>query len=250
MHDAVRLAPDGTAHIEGLPAGVVAGFTTRGLAPDGIPAPLAHRRLAAALGMPEAETVRVRQVHGRVALEAGGEPLPGHDAVLGEADAVLSDRPGRLLGIQTADCVPILLVEEAGGWMAAVHAGWRGTALRIVDTVLDLLLARGVPPSSLVAVLGASIGCARYEVGPEVVDALRDAYVGTPVPDGAVRGGTGDRSWLDVAAFNRAALAARGVRMDRIHDVGLCTAERPDLFPSYRRDGRGTGRVVTTIGRA
>jgi len=246
----VDLTPEGAVRIEGLPRGVVAGFTTRRLAPDGLPAGEAHRRLATALGMPAAETVRVRQVHGRAVLQVDGEPRIGRDTVLGEADAVLTDRPGRLLGIQTADCVPILLVDEAGGWMAAVHAGWRGTALRIVDAVLDLLEARGVVTSALTAVLGPSIGGSRYEVGPEVVAAMASAYVGTPVPEGAVRGGTGDRSWLDAAAFNRAALAARGVRADRIHDVGLCTAGRPDLFPSYRRDGRGTGRVVTTVGRA
>lgn len=246
----LEITGEGAIRIEGLPRGVVAGFTTRRLAPDGLPASRAHRRLAAALGMPAAETVRVRQVHGRAALEASSEPLPRRDAVLGEADALVSDRPGRLLGIQTADCVPILLVDEESGWMAAVHAGWRGTALRIVDAVLDLLTTRGVVVSALTAVLGPSIGGDRYEVGPEVVAAMAAAYAGTPVPEAAVRGGAGDRSWLDVAAFNRAALRARGLHEARIHDVGLCTAERPDLFPSYRRDGRGTGRVVTTVGRA
>jgi YfiH family protein len=246
---ALEIDGQGAVRIEGLPGGVVAGFSTRRLAPDGLPAAVAHRRLADALGMPTAETVRVRQVHGRVALQAVGEPRPGRDAVLGEADALISDRQGRLLGIQTADCVPILLVDRAGIWMAAVHAGWRGTALRIVDVVLDLLLARGVEPGALTAVFGPSIGGTLYEVGPEVVAALRDAYSGTPVPDGTVRNGTGDRSWLDVAAYNRAALVARGVPGSGILDVGLCTAGRPDLFPSYRRDGSGTGRVVTTIGR-
>ncbi|MGZ5428846.1 MAG: laccase domain-containing protein, partial [Thermoanaerobaculia bacterium] len=85
-----------------------------------------------------------------------------------------------------------------------------------------------------------------YEVGPEVVAALRNAYRGVDVPMEAVHGGREDRATVDVAAFNAATLRARGVREDRTTASGLCTASTPDL-PSWRRDGPRTGRILTGI---
>ncbi len=156
---------------------------------------------------------------------------------------------GILLGIQSADCVPILLADAGGPWIAAVHAGWRGTAARILDAVLDLLERSAAPASRLVAAIGPCISQGRYEVGPEVVEALATGHAHLGVPAGAVRPGPRDRAHVDVAAFNKAVLVGRGVPPASILDAALCTAEHPDLFPSYRRDGAGCGRVVTGIVR-
>ena len=142
--------------------------------------------------------------------------------------------------------MPIVLADPETGWIAAVHAGWRGTAARVLDGALDALAARGVRPENLHAALGPSISRDRYEVGPEVVAALRNAYRGVDVPAGAVRGGRGDRATVDVAAFNAATLRARGVRANRTSASDSCTASTPDL-PSWRRDGQRTGRILTGV---
>lgn len=232
----------------GLPAGVSGGFTTRANAAAHVAARLASD-LAGALHAPSARVALLRQVHGRGVLAVdAGTAIPA-DGIVGTGDALVTREAGVLLGIQSADCVPILLADTKGPWIAAVHAGWRGTAARVLDAVLDRLAGRGVPASRLAAAIGPRISQGRYEVGPEVVEELSRAHGDVAVPPGAVRPGRGDRAFLDVAAFIRAVLLRRGVRPRRILDAALCTAEHPDLFPSYRRDGKGTGRIVTGIVR-
>lgn len=240
----LTLLESGLARFDGLPAGFRAGFTTRRLTPDGTPPEEALRSLAHALGAPLVERVRLRQVHGRTVLHAAGPVRPGEDVLLGEGDAVVTAEPSRLLAVQTADCVPILLLDDETGLLAAVHAGWRGTALRILDPVLDLLESRGAEPGSLIALLGPSISRDAYEVGPEVIEALTREQ--SP-PEDAIRTGEGDRSFVDVAAFNAAQLVARGV--SRILRGDFCTLGSPELFPSYRRDGKRAGRVFTGVVR-
>lgn len=232
----------------GLPEGVSAGFTT-GTNGGREAAPRLALGLAKALGAPSARIALARQTHGRTVLVVDGTiPFRGERPV-GVGDALATRDSGVLLGIQSADCVPILLSDTAGPWIAAVHAGWRGTAARILDAVLDLLEEKGVRASRLVAAIGPRISQGRYEVGPEVVEALEGNHAHLDVPAGAVRPGRNDRAHVDVAAFNKALLVGRGVPPGAIRDAALCTASRPDLFPSYRRDGKGAGRIVTGIVR-
>jgi YfiH family protein len=231
------------------PPGFVAGFTTREIVSDRTGVTEVPRALARSLGIPEAEVIRLSQVHGRDVLEATGVAEPGGDRLLGAADAVISRANGRLLTVFTADCVPILLADPKTGWMAAVHAGWRGTALQIVDAVLDQLALRGVAASSLYALFGPSISGPSYEVGPEVVGALRAAFHDRDLPRGAVLPGREDRYHVDLAFLNEALLLERGVRPARISRAVHCTASESNLFPSYRRDGPGTGRIATGIAR-
>jgi YfiH family protein len=245
--EAVR-EESGLVRFTGLPEGFAAGFTTRRLAPDEVGSAETARRLAIALGAPRAERARAKQIHGKGALVLETAPQAEADIVAGEADALLTRENGRLLAVASADCVPIILLDEESGWMAAVHAGWRGTALRILDAVLDELESRGVSARRLRAYFGPSISRDRYEVGPEVVEALRRAYDGVHVPSDAVRRGAGDRSHLDVAAYDRALLLARGVPASSIVESVLSTFDDPEL-PSYRRDGARTGRIVTGIVR-
>ena len=208
----------------------------------------AGRALAAGLVAPDAEVVRLTQVHGRIALTFEEPARKRRSSVLGTADAMITNQQNVLLAVASADCVPIVLADPETGWIAAVHAGWRGTAARVLDAALDALAARGVRPENLCAALGPSISRDRYEVGPEVVAALRNAYREVGVPADAVRKGRADRHFVDVAAFNEAALRARGVGAERIATSGLCTASTPDL-PSWRRDGAGAGRILTGIVR-
>lgn len=231
-----------------LSEGVSAGFTTRQNGSSEA-APDLARGLADALGAPSARIALARQVHGRHVLVVDGATAHRADDVVGVGDALMTREQGILLGIQSADCVPILLADTGGPWIAAVHAGWRGTAARILDAVLDLLEERGVPASRLVAAIGPCISQDRYEVGPEVVEALDAGHAYLDVPADAVRPGRHDRAHVDVAAFNKALLIGRGAAPGSILDAALCTADRPDLFPSYRRDGKGAGRIVTGIVR-
>lgn len=236
---ALRWPDGGGALFAGLPEGFAAGFTTFDLVPEDLEADAGGRRLAELLGVPAAPVARLKQVHGATVVEAKGIP-PGQVVVAGFGDALVTTERGLVLAIATADCVPLVLADPEAGVLAAVHAGWRGTAARVLDAALDALEARGALASRLHALFGPSISRDAYEVGPEVVAALD----GT-LPRGAVAPGHGDRCWLDVAACNEAALLSRGVREERIVRPRLCTFGEPVRFASYRRDGAKAGRVFT-----
>jgi polyphenol oxidase len=226
--------------------GFAAGFTRGPLAAASLGPEAAARALATALGAPDAEVVRLNQVHGACVLTFEEPPRKRRDSLLGEGDGLLTSQPNVFLAVASADCVPIVLADPGTGWIAAVHAGWRGTAARVLDAALDALAARGVRLGNLFAAFGPSISRDRYEVGPEVVAALLEAY--GVAPEGAIAPGADGKAFLDVAAFNEAALRARGVRPERIAACGLCTTGTPDL-PSWRRDGADAGRILTGIVR-
>jgi YfiH family protein len=178
----------------------------------------------------DGELLFLRQVHGSRIVEAPWEAPP-------EADGAVATRPGLLLGIETADCLPVLLVDPGRRRVAAVHAGWRGTAQRIVGEAVRALHEAGSRPSDLVAALGPAIGVCCYEVGGEVVRAI-------PLP-GCVEQVAG-RIHFDLRLANRLQLLEAGVK--QIHDVSECTRCGVGRFHSYRRDGKGTGRMVNFVG--
>ena len=175
------------------------------------------------------------QVHGATVVEA---PFPGRP----EADALFTAQPGVLLGIETADCLPILLVDPERELAAAAHAGWRGTATGIAGAAVRALVVRGARLDRLLAAVGPGIGPCCYEVGDE----LRAAFGS----EGArfFREGPRGRPHLDVRAANVAALERAGLRRERIHHVADCTFCRPGLYHSYRRDGPNAGRMISFVG--
>lgn len=236
---ALRWPDGGGALFESPPPGIAAGFTTLDLVPDDLPADDGARRFARLLGVPEAPVARLKQVHGAAVVEARGIE-PGAVAVAGVADAVVTKERGLVVAVVTADCVPVVLVDPEAGVLAAAHAGWRGTSARVAGAALDALEARGGRAERSWALFGPSISRDRYEVGPEVLAALDGA-----IPPGAVVPGRGDRSFLDVAACNEAALLARGLRPERVLRPALCTFGPPVRFCSYRRDGERAGRIFT-----
>jgi YfiH family protein len=177
----------------------------------------------------------LRQVHG-CAVHAA--PWEGHP----EGDAATADRAGLLLGIETADCLPVLLVDPRRHVVAAAHAGWRGTAAGVAARAVEALTAQGSRPQDLLAALGPGIGPCCYEVGEDV----REAF--GPAGAGFFRPGPRGRPHLDVRAANRALLLAAGLEAGALHDVADCTFCRPDLYHSYRREGRGAGRMISFVG--
>jgi hypothetical protein len=184
-------------------------------------------------GMP-VEPSWLNQVHGRVCVSldtvAAESPI--------EADASLATDSRHVCAILTADCLPVLLCDEAGTAVAAAHAGWRGLAGGILEVTVA---AFAQPPQRLMAWLGPAIGPAAFEVGNEV----REAFT---CHDGAaaaafVPGRNG--KWLcDLYALARRKLAIAGVI--RVYGGGYCTFNDAQRFFSYRRDGR-TGRMATLI---
>jgi polyphenol oxidase len=156
----------------------------------------------------------------------------------GVADASVSRTPGTVCAVLTADCLPVLLCDEAGSWVAAAHAGWRGLAAGIVEATVARSPAL---PARLIAWLGPAIGPRRYEVGDDV----RAAFVrGDPAATDAFAPSPGGRWMADLYALARRRLAAAGVR--RVHGGELCTASDAGRFYSFRRDGV-TGRMATLI---
>lgn len=205
------IQPDWPAHPR-----VRAAVTTRGEADPALPAPPAW----------------LKQVHGVTVVDAAKA------ASRPEADASVARTPGAVCAVQAADCLPVLLADDAGTVVGAAHAGWRGLSAGVIEaTVAEMR----VPPGNLVAWLGPAIGPAHYEVGPEVRAAFlaRDAAAASAfVPN---RPG----HWLlDLFAVARQRLAAQGVA--RVFGGGLCTYSDPARFPSWRRD-RARERIAAFV---
>jgi purine-nucleoside/S-methyl-5'-thioadenosine phosphorylase / adenosine deaminase len=240
--------------------GVAHGFTTR--SGGASPPPFDNLNLSSGRGdTPEAvhenrERVRValgleslvfaQQVHGRMVIKVDAAP-PGI-AVLGEADGLVTDRPGVGLVAQTADCAPVLLLDPDRPAVAAVHAGWRGAAQNIVsEAVRKLGVEYGSKPERLLAAIGPAISGQRYRVGPEVLDIFREVLgeldrgiVGPLDPEGGAT--------LDVVEIVRRQLVAAGVSETRIERVPGCTFDDPRFFSSRRQGGGRFGGQGGAIG--
>jgi YfiH family protein len=165
-------------------------------------------------------------------------------------DALATRLRGVLLGIKTADCVPVLLADTRTGACAAAHAGWRGTLAEIVRRTLARMDAEfGTRAPDVRACIGAAaLGCC-YEVGAEVIEAFHEKF---PRADGWFEPTREGHALVDLQRANRDQLIESGVHDERIHALPLCTMCRTDLFFSYRRDrsvyGK-TGRLLSVIGR-
>jgi len=212
--------------------------------------------------------ITVRQTHSAVSLlipqDGGAEDLVRADGrAAREADGLISSIPGLLLGVQTADCVPVLVADTVARVVAAFHAGWRGTAARIVEQgVLRLRREFGSRPENLVAAIGPSIGPCCYTVGAAVRDAFRCSFdygeaLFLPAPAAGRAAGPaadGGLERLDLWEANRRQLVAAGVAVGRITTIGECAActGRPGSgrYFSHRADHGFTGRMMSAIGIA
>jgi YfiH family protein len=229
-----------------------------------------NRRLfaEAITGSADTPLISIRQIHSNilVIVSAGdtARELPRR------ADGLMTDAPGLLLGVQTADCIPILVVDCKRRAVAAFHAGWRGTVKRIVETGIGRMrLEYGSRPEDLIAAIGPGIGCCCYAVGEEVLssfesqfayskDLFREVYDSDPVrakypmlfltqraPGHSL---IGPSLHLDLAEANRRQLLAAGLKPGVIHLLGGCTGCQPDLFFSHRASQGHAGRMLSAIG--
>jgi copper oxidase (laccase) domain-containing protein len=198
--------------------GLVHGFEQRLGPPGWETREGARARVAHALAA-SGRLLLLHQVHG---VKVHRAPWDGHP----DGDAALADQPRLILGIETADCLPVLLVDPRRRVVGAAHAGWRGTAAGIARKTLDALIADGSSADDVIAALGPGIGPCCYEVGPELVPQF----------------GPG--------AANARQLREGGVPEGRIHGVDDCTFHQADLYHSYRREGVGGGRMISYVGFA
>ncbi len=193
--------------------------------------------VANAGGFELSQLVRVRQVHGAVVLNAR---QVGPEA---EADGLWCARADGpcVVGVLTADCVPVLLADRQGRAVAAIHSGWRGTVAQVVPNAVRALEQAGVAPAQIVAAIGPCIEQAAFEVGPEVAEQFDDAFV---------ERGRWPKPHIDLVGVVRAQLRTVGVPEASIERVGACTHAHPERYFSYRRDGAGIGQMMSFIGLA
>ncbi len=187
--------------------------------------------------------VTLHQVHSALTVQV--TTIDAGEEATSQGDGLVTDEPALALGIQTADCVPVLVADRRRGVVAAFHAGWRGTLARIVEQGVGMMRARyGSDPAELVAAIGPSIRGCCYSVGREVVDAFHAQFRYA----GVLLSGE-EPSRLDLAAANRQQLLASGLETNNIDDMDLCTRCRTDLFFSYREEAGFTGRMLSVIAR-
>jgi len=225
-----------------------------------------RKKFAAAVGAHKMQLITLRQFHSDV-IQLATAPC----AETPHADALITSTSGLLLGVQTADCVPILLADTKRRVVAAIHAGWRGTLARIATKTLGRMrMEFGTRAGDMVAAIGPAIGQSCYEVGADVAQAFAnqfppaaDWFEGpfsqladgvdplwlpwlTMMPPGHVP--PPPRVQLDLRAANRWQLIEAGVLAKNIDVSDLCTACHTDLLFSYRREGAKTGRLMAVIG--
>ncbi len=248
----VTAAPlDGIAHgFFGRRGGVSSGDLASlncGLGSNDDPALIAeNRRRVAEAALPGAALTGLYQVHGnRCVVIDDASDLTARP----EADALATRTPGILLGILTADCVPVLFADRTAGVVAAAHAGWKGAIAGVTDATLTAMENLGATRTNIAAAIGPCIGRASYEVD--------DGFVATFVADDPANerffaAGKPGHAMFDIAAYVAARLAAAG--LGRIAIGGQDTYAEADDYFSYRRachkSENSYGRQLSVIGLA
>jgi len=259
----------GESHVycpEGAPGELNLGFTAQ----DNRDAVMANRRLLteAVSGNPSTPLITLRQFHSSRVVRATAEDVRRQHPWKG--DGAITDEPGMLLAVLTADCVPVLVADRRRRAVGAFHAGWRGTVKRIVETgVGRMRLELGSQPEDLVAAIGPCIGQCCYEVGEEVLSEFESQFTygrdlfGEVYDSDLVRtkypmlfltqrapghSPIGPSLHLDLVEANRRQLMAAGVVEESIQVVGGCTQCQPELFFSHRGSRGHAGRMMAVIG--
>lgn len=207
--------------------------------------------LCAKLGVDDGRLLVPHQVHGTRNLAVTSGVLHGSGAAFEGVDSLSTNIKNVCVGVSTADCIPVLLYDKAHRAVAAVHAGWRGTAKRIVAATLRAMRSSYLTrPQDVTAVIGPGISLKNFEVGQEVYEAfeaggfdmsLIAAKLPSPLGNGAVK-------WhIDLPLCNRLQLEEAGVPAANIVQSGICTYDNAGDFFSARRLGQASGRIYTGI---
>ena len=213
--------------------GIVHGFADRGVCAD--PIEIArHFKLS--------KIAQLKQVHsGDVIIVENVENMENHYA-LSEGDALVTELRGVGIGIRTADCVPILLVDDRQSVIAAIHGGWRGTLSEIAMNTVSLIESKyGISPSKLTAVIGPSIEKCCYEIGEDVASLFEERFQDF---DQYLFKSNESKYFLDLSLANKLGLQKAGV--PDIEIIDICT-KCNDNFYSYRREGKGVNTQLSFI---
>lgn len=227
-----------------------------------------RRRFLEALGAPDADLITLRQIHSSLVRRVGKTDL--RRELPWKGDGFMTDAPGVLLAIQTADCIPVLVADVKRKAVAAFHAGWRGTLKRIVENGVGRMRVEfRSRPQDLVAAIGPGIGGCCYAVGEEVRSEFRsqfayaeelftDVYDSDPVREkypllfltarAPGHSNLGPQLHLDLMEANRRQLLDAGLRPDAITVAGDCTRCQNNRYFSYRAEHGYTGRLLSVVG--
>ena len=190
----------------------------------------------------EANLVTLKQMHSSLTRRVGRADARERASLWG--DGLMTDEPGVLLGIQTADCLPILVADPKRRAVAAFHAGWRGTLKGIVEQGIEAMRKEfGSDPRNLTAAIGPGIGSCCFAVGPEVEALFQEKYPYAPqlfVSQSPLR--------MNLREANRRQLLSAGLSPENIHSLDVCTSCAVDRFFSYRAERGKTGRMMAVIG--
>ncbi|MCL2433420.1 MAG: peptidoglycan editing factor PgeF [Clostridia bacterium] len=201
------------------------GFTTR--AAGDMKAAESRGRL----GSDEHVWHKASQVHGVAVAVACENTVIGSDNTP-QADALITDKPGHVLTVFVADCVPVILFDPVAKALAVVHAGWRGTAGGITAaSVREICKKYNAKPQNIIAAIGPSIGPCCYEVGPECAAQFPKACIN-------------DSMHLDLWLANKLNLLEAGVLQQNIHILQACTSCNPDKYFSHRASGGSGERMA------
>ena len=207
------------------------------------------------LGVDEAHLLMPHQVHQTeiVAIDETFLKLSAEEqkARLEGVDALMTNLRGVCIGVSTADCIPVLLFDQAKRVSCAIHAGWRGTVKRIVEKGVQAMISvYGSRPSDIIAQIGPGIHLESFEVGDEVYEtfanegfAMESISQKFPANDGS-----GIQKWhIDLPECNRQQLLSSGIPASQIYVSPICTFQQHETFFSARRLGINSGRIFTGI---
>jgi YfiH family protein len=221
-------------------------FTTRqgglGARNNGIKSLDDWNAVARSFGITPDRLVTVNQVHGEAIVTVDGQNYKSMRSA--QADGLITNVRAIAIGIETADCVPILLIDPVTPAIGAVHAGWRSTVQKIVQKAVKKMQDEfGSDPSRMIAAIGPAIGPECYEVDEPVMGQVRQNFLFW----NEVALSRGKDKWgLDLVKLNRMELVQVGLAEKNVHSLGMCTSCRKDLFYSFRVEGR-TGRMLSTV---
>ncbi|MCB2014247.1 MAG: peptidoglycan editing factor PgeF [Sphingobium sp.] len=230
--------------VGGVSGGIHAGLNV-GLGSDDDRAAIEeNRRRAVEAVLPGARLVTLHQVHSPDAIAV---TTPYADDARPHADALVTTTPGLLLGMLTADCVPVLFADRKAGVIGAAHAGWKGAISGVTDRTLEAMTELGASIANIACAIGPCIGRASYEVDLGFVDRF---MADDPANERFFADGRSGHAQFDIEAYVAARLAAAGVT--RIEALGQDTYSQPESFYSYRRSCHkqepSYGRQISLIG--
>ncbi|MFQ5700882.1 MAG: polyphenol oxidase family protein [Acidobacteriota bacterium] len=222
--------------LRGIPR-VACAFFGRGSTPRPLPSRLlSHLRLP---GPGPHRVVTARQIHSNrcLVVDAGA----AGDQTAGEADALVTSNGGLVLGITTADCLPIVAIDPRAGVLGVVHAGWKGTLAGVLANALSCMAERcGARPDAMLVAVGPGAHRCCYTIGDAVEDRFRRAF---PSVAGRIIQQRSGATYLDLVEANRLQALDAGVSPDHFEALGICSICRPARCHSFRRDGARAGRM-------